>query len=116
MKIRSLLLVALLTCAALGLAAPQAVAKNKVFTGAISDSACGLHHMMAGASAKKCTLECVGMGGKFVLADQAAQKVYGLSDQTAARPYAGENVQVTGTLKNGIIQVTSIQPLTKASK
>ena len=114
MTIRSFILGVFLTCAAASLAAPQAAAK--VFTGAISDSACGLHHMMAGASAKKCTLECVGMGGKFVLADQAAQKVYGLSDQTDARPYAGENVRVTGTLHGGVIHVTSIKPLAKASR
>ena len=106
---------ALLLWAATGLAA-QRLPATKTFTGAISDSACGLHHMMPGASAQNCTLECVGMGAKFVLANQSPRRVYGLSDQAAARPYAGERVKVTGNLKGRVIQVTSIQPIAPASK
>ncbi|MGH9434985.1 MAG: hypothetical protein ACRD06_03185 [Terriglobia bacterium] len=39
-----------------------------------------------------------------------------MSDQNAARPYAGEKVKVTGTLKGRTIQVVSIQPATQSNK
>ncbi|MGH9357215.1 MAG: DUF5818 domain-containing protein [Terriglobia bacterium] len=106
---------AVLLWAATGLAA-QRLPSTQTFTGAISDSACGLHHMMPGASPQKCTLECVGMGAKFVLANRSTRKVYGLSDQAAARPYAGERVKVTGARKGAVIEVTSIQPISSGSK
>ena len=81
--------------------------QSKSFTGTISDSACGLHHTMGG-SAKDCTLMCVQSGSKFVLADEAHQKVYALSDQAKAKPLAGEKVRVVGTLKGSTIEVSSI--------
>lgn len=80
----------------------------RAFTGSISDSACGLKHMMPGDTPKQCTLECVHMGAKFVLADGARHKVYALSDQAQAQPFAGENVVVTGTLNGAVIEVKSI--------
>lgn len=102
------LILALLVSAGISLAAAQA-AKQQVFRGEISDSICGLKHMMPG-SAKKCTLECVGMGGKFVLADHVHNKVYQLSDQKTPRQFAGQKVKVTGTLKGDTIQVARIEP------
>lgn len=80
---------------------------RRTFTGNISDSACGLHHTMGGG-AKQCTLECINMGAKFVLADDAHHKVYGLSDQAKAKPFAGQDVKVTGTLDHDTIQVATI--------
>lgn len=115
MEIEPFILAALLTCASAGVGA-QKPAGGRTFKGKISDSACGLHHMMGGSSPPKCALECVDLGAKFVLVNQSTQKVYGLSGQTAARPYAGEPVKVTGTLKGSILQITSIQPLTRGSK
>jgi Protein of unknown function (DUF5818) len=103
------LILALLISAGIGWAAAQAAAKQQVFSGEISDSICGLKHMMPG-SAKKCTLECVGMGGKFVLADHVHNKVYKLSDQKTPRQFAGQKVTVTGSLKGDTIQVAKIQP------
>lgn len=88
----------------LALAAQQA----RVFTGSISDSACGLTHMMPGDTPKQCALECVHMGAKFVLANSAHHRVYALSDQAQAQPFAGENVVVTGTLNGAVIEVKSI--------
>jgi hypothetical protein len=81
---------------------------TQTFAGEISDSACGLHHTMGGG-AKQCTLMCVQMGSKFVLADEANHKVYALSDQAKAKPFAGEKVEVTGTLKGSTIEVSSIK-------
>ncbi len=94
----------MLLATGLSLAAP----KGRVFVGEISDSMCGLKHMMPG-SAKDCTLECVKGGGKFVLADEANKKVYELSDQTKPRDFAGQKVKVTGTLKGNTIELTSIE-------
>lgn len=85
-----------------------AVPKQQTFVGSISDSMCGLKHMMPGQSDKDCTLECVKAGSKFVLADTAKNKVYQLSDQRKPRAFAGEKVKVTGTLQGDTIQVSSI--------
>jgi hypothetical protein len=82
--------------------------RTQTFVGNISDSACGLHHTMGG-NAKSCTLMCVkSMGSKFVLADEAHQKVYALSDQAKAKPFAGEKVTVVGSIRGATIEVTSI--------
>lgn len=82
---------------------------GEVFTGNISDSMCGLKHPMS--DAKRCTLGCVkGFSGTtFVLADETHQKVYQLTDQRKAKAYAGENVEVRGTLDGDTIRVSSIK-------
>ena len=85
-------------------------AGTKTFVGNISDSMCGLTHMMPGKSDKECTQECVKAGSKYVLADLAAKKVYQLSDQTKPEEFAGQKVKVTGTLKGDTIDVTAIEP------
>jgi Protein of unknown function (DUF5818) len=102
------LILALLVSVGLSLAAGRSAAKHQTFSGEISDSTCGLHHMMPGG-AKKCTLECVGMGGQFVLADHVHNKVYKLSDQKTPKQFAGRKVKVTGTLKGDTIEVAKIQ-------
>ncbi|MGH9352505.1 MAG: DUF5818 domain-containing protein [Terriglobia bacterium] len=94
--------------AGIALAAPSPAQNAQSFTGNISDSACGLQHMMPGDTPKQCTLQCVQMGAKFVLADTAHHKVYALSDQAQAQPFAGENVTVKGTLSGARIEVKSI--------
>ena len=96
--------------ASLGLAAPKEGGSQKTFVGAISDSMCGLKHMMPGGD-KACTEECVKGGSKYVLADAAHGKVYQLSDQEKAKPFPGAKVKVTGTLKGDTIEVKSIQPV-----
>ncbi|MGH9377883.1 MAG: DUF5818 domain-containing protein [Terriglobia bacterium] len=94
--------------AGMALAAPRPPQNAQSFTGNISDSACGLQHMMPGDTPKQCTLECVHMGAKFVLADESHHKVYALSDQAQAQPFAGQNVVVKGTLNGARIEVKSI--------
>lgn len=97
---------AILLAAGIALASPKA--EGKTFVGNISDSMCGLKHMMPGGD-KACTLECVKGGSKYVLADPASGKVYDLSDQKKPAEFAGEKVKVTGTLKGKLITVTSIE-------
>lgn len=89
-------------------AAPRTPEKHKTFVGHISDSMCGLKHMMPGGD-KECTLKCVEGGSKFVLADTKNKKVYELSDQESPRKFAGQNVKVTGTLSGNTISVSSIE-------
>lgn len=81
---------------------------EKTFVGNISDSMCGVKHMMPGGD-KQCTVECVKSGSKYVLADPASGQVYELSDQKRPEAFAGEKVKVTGTLKGKVITVTSIE-------
>ncbi|MGH9405861.1 MAG: DUF5818 domain-containing protein [Terriglobia bacterium] len=95
--------------AALLLSCVLGCAQNaRTFTGIISDSGCGLKHMMTGDTAAQCTLDCVQMGAKFVLAVPAGAKVYALSDQEKAKPFAGQPVVVTGTLRGVTIHVRAI--------
>lgn len=97
---------AFLLAAGITMASPKS--EGKTFVGNISDSMCGLKHMMPGGD-KACTLECVKGGGKYVLADPASGKVYELSDQTKPAEYAGQKVEVTGVLKGKVINVDSIK-------
>lgn len=99
---------ACLLVASFSFAAPRAPEKNKTFVGNISDSMCGLKHMMPGGD-KECTLKCVEGGGKFVLADPKSKKVYELSDQEKPRGFAGQKVKVSGTLSGNMISVSSIE-------
>lgn len=105
-KVAYLFLTFILT-ATVTLAAPKPA---KTFTGKISDSMCGLKHMMPGGD-KACTVACAKEGAKYVLADEEHNKVYQLTDQQTAAKYPGESVRVTGTLKgDDTIAVSSIQP------
>ncbi len=97
---------ALLLAAGIACASPKG--EGKTFEGNISDSMCGLKHMMPGGD-KACTVECVKSGYKYVLADAASGKVYELSDQKKPEEFAGQKVRVTGTLKGKVITVTSIE-------
>ena len=86
-----------------------AAAKERTFTGNISDDMCGLKHMMEGKTDAECTAECVKMGSKYVLADPVKMKVYKLSDQEKPKAFAGKKVKVTGTLAGDTIEVSSIE-------
>ena len=106
MKRTALLGMALLLAAGITIASPKG--EGKSFVGNISDSMCGLKHMMPGGD-KACTVECVKNGSKYVLADPASGKVYELSDQTKPAEFAGQKVEVTGVLKGKVITVDSIK-------
>lgn len=93
--------------ATMSVALPKPAATSKTFVGNISDSMCGLSHMMPGDD-KKCTLECVKGGSQFILADRAHGKIYNLSDQEKPRAFAGQKVVVSGTLSGNMIKVVSI--------
>jgi hypothetical protein len=85
-------------------------AKDKSFTGTVSDSMCGAKHAMEGDAAS-CTRACVGKGSKYALV--VGDKVYTLetSDKAALGTLdkqAGAKVTVTGAEKGDTITVVSV--------
>jgi hypothetical protein len=79
----------------------------KTITGTVSDTMCGAHHMMKGATAAQCTRECVKQGSDFALV--SGGKVYTLKGgKTQLDKFAGENVVVKGKVSGTTISVDSI--------
>ena len=112
-----------LLLATLVFAAPKP--KTETFTGEIMDSQCAMNGSHGPMLKKEgmgdkdpndpmakemCTKNCIKMGGKYVLYDSAAKKVYQLDDQTKPEQFAGKSVKVTGTLSKDTIHVTDIEP------
>jgi len=84
-------------------------ANQQIFTGVITDSMCGKDHaMMKIAPDCRCVAECAKHGSKYALYD--GKTAYVLSDQKAPEPFAGQKVQISGTLygKTQILKVDSI--------
>ena len=82
-------------------------AAPKTFTGVITDTMCGKDHSMMGVKPdSKCVLECVKSGSKYALLE--GSNVYELSDQKAPEKFAGQKVNVSGTLNGKVLQVQSI--------
>lgn len=86
------------------LGATAALARARVFSGQIMDSACaamGNHdagYKMTGThTPKDCSLACVKAGSKFVLYNSAKKITYKLDNQKEPEAFAGENVRVVGT-------------------
>ena len=83
-----------------------AAAKAQNFNGWISDEKCGAR--IDPDCAKKCQEQGVKM--VFVNADK---QIFPLSNQDAVKAFAGQHVNLTGKLENGILTVGSV---TKAGK
>lgn len=92
----------------------------QTFTGDIMDSNCakmGSHAAMEKEhgmpNAKACTLGCVKGGAKLVLYNTATKMTYELDDQKKPEAFAGEKVQVKGTLDSAsnTIHVESIRKM-----
>ena len=93
-------------------------AKDTTFSGEIMDQACAkggghesMFKKMGTNDPKACTEACVKMGGKYVLFNGASKAFYQLDDQKKPQPFAGQKVQVTGTLDKATktIHVTDIK-------
>ena len=86
--------------------------RERVVTGFISDTHCGLNHTMEGmGDDKTCALHCaVQGGGKFTLADRVRKVIYNLDaeGQQKARQFAGQKVKVTGHVTGKSIHVVKI--------
>ena len=86
------------------LASGFAAANDTTFSGEIMDGACAkggghesMFKKMGTNDPKACTLACVKGGSKFVLFE-ADKTFYQLDDQKKPEPFAGQKVEVTGTL------------------
>ena len=92
------------------LSAGAASAQTTTITGLVTDQMCGAHHMMAGASAQKCTRECVGMGSPYALV--VGDKVYTLQANSQVKKelyaLAGASAVIKGTLSGMTMQVASV--------
>jgi len=94
-----------------------ATAKETTFSGEIMDSACAkggghesMFKKMGTNDPKVCTEACVKGGSKYVLFN-ADKTFYQLDNQKKPAPFAGQKVEVTGTLNNATktIRVTEIK-------
>lgn len=94
------------------LSAGAASAQTTTLNGVVSDQMCGAHHMMAGASAQKCTRECVGMGSPYALI--VGDKVYTLQANAEIKKelyaLAGASAVVKGTVSGMTVQVATVAP------
>lgn len=87
--------------------------------GIVTDSMCGMSHTgmlktgSMGNTESSCALKCVEAGSQFVLAEPSTGALYRLSDQKAAKPFAGKKVRVTGYIhKNSkLIEVNAFAQL-----
>ena len=85
---------------------------DQTITGTVTDAMCGAHHMMQGATAAKCTRECVKMGSEYAIV--SGTKVYTLKgDKATIDKYAGDIVTVKGDLAGNTLTVASITPAHK---
>lgn len=103
--------------ACLLLAPGLAAAKDTTFKGEIMDDACAkggghesMFKKMGTTDPKVCTEACVKGGSKYVLFN-ADKTFYQLSDQKKPAAFAGQKVEVTGTLnkQTKTIHVTDIK-------
>jgi hypothetical protein len=92
-------------------------AKGATFNGEIMDEACAkggghesMFKKMGTDDPKACTEACVKGGSKYVLFN-ADKTFYLLSDQKKPAPFAGQKVEVTGTLDKATktLHVTAIK-------
>jgi hypothetical protein len=97
-------------------AAPAAL----VATGVIADSTCNHAHdkftKSFNISDRRCVLGCVYQGAEFVLVTE--REIYRLQNQAMPElsQLAAERVQVSGTVKDGVIDVSSIVGLTAGGR
>lgn len=113
----------------LGVSAMASAGSAKtVFRGEISDTQCAMNvHSLSrsheemitkntmGTDAASCAKACVRRGGEWVL--RSGDEVYRLKNQAGVEDFAGEKVQITGTLdtKTDTIDNTAIEVVTPKS-
>ena len=79
---------------------------TQTITGTITDSMCGMHHMIKDPA--QCTRECVKQGSDYALA--SGNKIYKLKgDKEQFDKLAGKHVIIKGTTEGTTITVDSIK-------
>ncbi len=88
-------------------ASARIVQATQTLAGTVTDTMCGAHHMMQGATPAQCTRECVKQGSDFALV--SGGKLYTPTrDKAQFDQFAGEKVVVKGTVSGTAISVNSI--------
>lgn len=87
----------------------MAAGKAQTFTGEISDSMCGMKHMMENKA--DCTRACISKGSNYALV--VGDKVYTLHTSNKAaldelNALAGEQAKITGTADGDAIEVSKV--------
>jgi hypothetical protein len=82
---------------------------QKTWDGFITDTHCGTHCQRTTDMKpdKACVRLCVRKGSKYGL--WQGNHVYPMEPQAKLSQFAAEDVQVTGTMSNGVIQIESIR-------
>jgi hypothetical protein len=87
----------------------QTSASQKILTGVVSDSMCGINHMAKNMDPADCLRMCVKKGTKYALV--VGKDVYTLEGHEAELDkYAAQKVSLKGTLKGQMMTVESVTP------
>jgi len=88
---------------------PQGSTSPITVSGVISDSHCGAKHATeSGNVPAQCARVCVRRGAKYVVVDGDTTYIL-VGSETTFDAFAGQRVQVNGTLNGDTLKVTSIQ-------
>ena len=94
--------------------------KERMFTGEIMDSRCGMTgvHSAPIEASRECTLDCVRAGARYVLYDPAKRLAYGLDNQRLPEGFAGDQVRVIGVFQPTTrqIHIFAIEPITETAQ
>ena len=83
---------------------------QQTFEGIVTDTHCAAKHSTSiNLSAGNCTIQCVRMGQRFSLVDGEASYILS-GDLQALKPFAGQRVKISGTLRDNDLTFTSIVP------
>lgn len=91
-----------------------AFARERIWTGVVSDSFCKAKHSASSEEAAACVERCVSNGAEYVLV--SGGKVYQLIPQAAFESFAGRSVRVVGREEKGKINVASFEPVREGAR
>ncbi len=80
------------------------------WTGYISDAHCAAKHDAVSAANTACVKKCIGGGADPVFVYQGKVLKFDPSNKDMAVAHAAQMVTVSGTLNDGVIDATSIEP------
>jgi hypothetical protein len=88
---------------------PQDSASQKTVSGVITDSRCGAKHTSdSGKSSAECTRGCVRHGAEYVVVNGDTAYVL-QGNRTVLDSFAGQRVQVNGTVNGETLKVISVR-------
>jgi hypothetical protein len=97
-------LLPILACVAL--LSALAFASSANMTGYVVDEKCGAKGAHAGAEA--CAKKCAEAGEKMVFVPDSSKEVLKLDNPDATKGHEGHHVNVTGSVKDGVLHVDSL--------